>query len=316
MRIRAIAAAASLSGALALTALAVPGAQAADSATPTTQQARDFAKQHAAGATSAKARTFAADATGEPYAIDATFSNVKVNGGKPIVAGTTSVVHAPVTYTLTHPADVDVTSPEVLTDVDIYWVNSDASDGNVLFDAEYASCTPVTDTTATCTQSIDIDPSVELYNVDAGKAWKAEGSLIDTNGVDITDENADFSQVGFAYQDALASTTLQRRSTLTVNASPEPVYKGRTITVTGYLKRANWDTGAYAGYTKQGVKLQFRKKGTTSYPSTYLKTATSSSTGYLKTTYTASSDGYWRYNFLGTSTTPAVKASGDYVDVR
>ncbi|WP_338697763.1 hypothetical protein V2W30_17795 [Streptomyces sp. Q6] len=313
---RAIAAAASLSGALAFTALAVPAAQADGSAAPTTREARDFAKQAAASADAgSKSRSLAADASGDPYAIDATFSNVKVNGGKPIVAGTTSVVHAPVSYTLTHPADVDVTSPEVLTDVDIYWVNADASDGNVLFDLDYATCTPVTATTATCTQSIDVDPA-DLWNVDAGKAWKAEGSLVDTNGIDLTDENADFSQVGFAYQDQLASTTLQRRSTLTVNASPEPVYKGRTITVTGYLKRANWDTAKYAGYTKQAVKLQYRKKGTTSYPSTYLKTATSSSTGYLKTTYTASADGYWRYNFLGTSTTPAVKASGDYVDVR
>ncbi|MFD7677299.1 calcium-binding protein, partial [Streptomyces sp. NPDC060187] len=27
-------------------------------------------------------------------------------------------------------------------------------------------------------------------------------------------------------------------------------------------------------------------------------------------------DGYFRYNFAGTSTTPAVKATGDYVDVQ
>ncbi|MGW6493448.1 calcium-binding protein, partial [Streptomyces sp. NPDC055056] len=26
--------------------------------------------------------------------------------------------------------------------------------------------------------------------------------------------------------------------------------------------------------------------------------------------------GYFRYNFAGTSTTPAVKATGDYVDVQ
>jgi hypothetical protein len=62
------------------------------------------------------------------------------------------------------------------------------------------------------------------------------------------------------------------------------------------------------------VKLQFRKAGTSTY--TTVKTVTSSSTGALKTTVTAATDGYWRWNFAGTSTTPAAKATGDFVDVR
>jgi len=41
-----------------------------------------------------------------------------------------------------------------------------------------------------------------------------------------------------------------------------------------------------------------------------------SSTGDLKTTTTASVDGYWRWSFAGTTTTPAVSATGDYVDVQ
>ncbi|MFF3535203.1 calcium-binding protein, partial [Streptomyces sp. NPDC002466] len=30
----------------------------------------------------------------------------------------------------------------------------------------------------------------------------------------------------------------------------------------------------------------------------------------------ASVDGYWRYSFAGTSTTPTVTTAGDFVDVR
>ncbi len=45
-------------------------------------------------------------------------------------------------------------------------------------------------------------------------------------------------------------------------------------------------------------------------------TVHTSSTGDLKTTVAASEDGYWRWNFAGTSTTPAVKATGDFVDVQ
>ncbi len=38
--------------------------------------------------------------------------------------------------------------------------------------------------------------------------------------------------------------------------------------------------------------------------------------GNLKTTYKASVDGYWRYSFAGTLTTPAVTTAGDFVDVK
>jgi hypothetical protein len=38
--------------------------------------------------------------------------------------------------------------------------------------------------------------------------------------------------------------------------------------------------------------------------------------GNVKATATAQADGYWRFRFEGTSTTPAVSATGDYVDVK
>jgi hypothetical protein len=55
-----------------------------------------------------------------------------------------------------------------------------------------------------------------------------------------------------------ATTKVQRASKLTVNASPEPVKKGKKITVTGALTRANWNTRAWAGYSGQSIKLQYR----------------------------------------------------------
>lgn len=108
---------------------------------------------------------------------------------------------------------------------------------------------------------------------------------------------------------------MQRDSELTANASPEPIVKGKTLTITGTLTQANWqsDTKADAGYGSQPVKLRFRKRGTTTY--TTIKTIMSLG-GALRTTVTASADGYWRFSFAGTTTTPAVSAAGDYVDVR
>ncbi|MEW1567926.1 hypothetical protein AB0454_33760 [Streptomyces sp. NPDC093509] len=309
MRIRATVAA--VSGALALSALAVPAAQADGSADHRADVAKVREAAHAA--TGRTPFTGSTGSDGEPYAIDLTFSNVKVNGGNPIVAGTTNVVSVPVTYNIKHAASVDVTADDFLMDVEIYRGSFEEFDNELLGD-NWPSCTATSSTAATCKGTIDIDPHDELRNADA-TTWKAFGYAIAFNGVDLNDPNADLSKVGYAEQDALATTKLQRYSKLTVNASPEPVKKGKTITVTGLLSRANWDIHTYAGYTVQPVGLQFRKKSSSTYTST-LKTVKSDSKGNLKTTTTATVDGYFRYNFAGTSTTPAVKTTGDYVDVQ
>ncbi|MEV7687186.1 hypothetical protein ACFW1F_15215 [Streptomyces bungoensis] len=311
MRIRATVAA--VTGALALSALAVPAAQAAGSST---YGPADLVKAaRALHADSGKSAFSSSAATDEPYPLDLTFSGVKINNGKPIVVGTTNHVSVPVTYTVTHGADVNIHAEDFLMDVDIYRGTS-YDDPNARYQVGdgWPTCTDASTTVATCKGTIDIypqDPDFGLVNADA-TTWKAEGYAIAFNG---QDPNApDITKIGYAGQDGLGTTKLQRYSKLTVNASPEPVAKGKTITVTGKLSRANWDDHLYHGYTNQSVKLQYRKKGSTTY--TTLKTITSDSTGYLKTTTTATADGYYRYSFAGTSTTPAVNATGDYVDVQ
>jgi len=100
---------------------------------------------------------------------------------------------------------------------------------------------------------------------------------------------------------------VKRWAKATVNASPEPVTKGKTITVTGSLKRADWVKHTYTGYAGKTVSLQFRKKGGSVYST--VKTAASSSTGALKTTVKASVDGYWRWTFGGSSTSGTATAT-------
>ncbi|MEV5428417.1 hypothetical protein [Streptomyces sp. NPDC052701] len=313
MRIRATVAA--VSGALALSALAVPAAQADGSSYDKSSHGKGDlveAVQSARQAASGPSAYTAAD-TGVPYALDLSFSNVKVNNGKPIVAGISNQVTVPVTYTVTHEAGMDLNAPDFMIDVEIYRGTSYENATKVLFGDDWPVCTPVSSTKDTCKGTIDVYPDVELVNADAA-TWKVGGYAYDWNDQDPLAEEIDWNQVGFAYQDGLGTTKLQRYSKLTVNASPEPVKKGRTITVTGKLSRANWETHKYAGYTGQPVKLQFRKKGSDTY--TTLKTVTTNSTGELKTTVTASTDGYFRYSFAGTATTPAVNATGDFVDVQ
>ncbi|MGW7252808.1 hypothetical protein [Streptomyces sp. NPDC054834] len=288
MRIRATVAA--VSGALALSAFAVPAAQA-DASSYRADAAQ--AVSHAASGKTAFTATTAAD-------LDVTFSNFKIASA--IKVGTTNHVATTVTYTLTHGSDVDITSDDFASGPFIYKGSEDNPD-NMLFGDAPATCTATSATTASCKGDIDIYPSYddELYNSDAG-TW--HGGALALN----------YSTEDSAVQFGLGTTLVQRYSKLTVNASPEPVKKGKTITVTGKLSRANWEDGLYHGYTNQSVKLQFRKKGSSTY--TTLKTIKSDSTGNLKTTTTASVDGYFRYSFAGTSTTPAVSATGDFVDVQ
>ncbi|RMB85445.1 hypothetical protein [Streptomyces shenzhenensis] len=96
---------------------------------------------------------------------------------------------------------------------------------------------------------------------------------------------------------AAESVPVLRYAKLTADAAPEPVA-----------------CGGYHGYSGQKVKLQLRKKGTSTY--TTVKTITTDGSGKLKTTVKASADGYWRYAFAGSTTTAPATVADDYADAR
>ncbi|KUM72501.1 single-stranded DNA-binding protein [Streptomyces curacoi] len=225
-----------------------------------------------------------------------TIDKVVVNGGKPVVVGTTNVVSAKVSVTASDDSGIAKTT----------YISADGPNPNfaqIWYDDGEITCVEVSATTSTCTGTLTFDPQASTGFVDnnAAATWNL-ATLVSAHDYD------------YIHRDAATTFKVQRYSKLTVNASPEPVKKGKTITVTGKLSRANWEDNQYHGYTNQPVKLQFRKKGSSTY--TTVKTIKSNSTGDLKTTVTASVDGYFRYSFAGTSTTPAVNATGDFVDVQ
>ncbi|WP_326814733.1 calcium-binding protein [Streptomyces sp. NBC_01763] len=223
-----------------------------------------------------------------------TIDKVVVNGGKPVVVGTTKVVSAKVSVTASDDSGIAKTT----------YISAFGPKPNFaqVWDDEI-TCVKASATTSTCTGTLTFDPqaSTGFVGNSAAATWNL-GTLVSANDYD------------YIHRDAATTFKVQRYSRLTTNASPEPVKKGKTITVTGLLSRANWDTNKYMGYTQQKVTLQYRKKTSSTY--TNVKTVTSSSTGSLKTTVTASADGYFRYKFAGTSTTPAVTSTSDFVDVQ
>ncbi|MFC9749779.1 calcium-binding protein [Streptomyces niveus] len=270
-----------MTGALALSALAVPAAQADDS-----------------NSVSKFTRSIKADAAVGPadqVSGDTTISNVVVNGGKPVVMGATTKNTFPVSFTATDDSGIDWAAAVV-------WRGStfEDLDGGMVPNEEEAVCTKVNATTSTCKQTFTFDANYGLVNSLAG-GWKVWALA----------QGTDFD---FVQKDNAKGFSLQRMSKLTVNASPEPVVKGKTITVTGALTRADWETNKYAGLSGQSVVLQFRKAGTTNY--TNVKGIKSATGGALKTTVTASTDGYYRFTYAGIASTAAVSAAGDYVDVK
>ncbi|MFJ7998884.1 DUF5707 domain-containing protein [Streptomyces sp. NPDC096310] len=295
MRIRATVAA--VSGALALSALAVPASQAAQSGAAGGERpsAPDygFSAQHGAAA-APKARTNGLTATAKAAAAPVITRTV-VNGGKPIVVGTTATKKVTVAITATHASGIADAGT-------LLWIGKNLDDDDAFGfgqNEDKATCKAANATTSTCTLTVTVDPGL-LINTDA-TYWNVGAAVLAKGGTDV--QNDKFTKIRF-----------QRLSKLTVDASPEPVKKGKTLTVTGKLSRANWETATYKGYATQTVKLQFRKKDSSTY--TDVKTVNTSSTGTLKTTTTrTTASGYWRWSFAGTASTPAVNAIGDYVAV-
>lgn len=234
---------------------------------------------------------------------DISFSNVVINNGKPIVVGISAEVEVPLTYTVKSSVALDS-----------WWVEAYRSNGSTKYLLAISttrwSCRTSSAggyTFRDCDETMSIDPDGmpggngnHLVNSDAAE-WKTLGTGIKKNG-------------GYDTDLLSATVRLQRASRIqNANASPEPVAKGKPITVTGTVQHANWSQHRYDNYGGRLVKLQFKPAGSSTYST--VKTVTASSTGSLKTTVTASQDGTWRWSYGGNTTTGASNSTGDYVDV-
>ncbi|MFF2214878.1 hypothetical protein [Streptomyces antibioticus] len=225
------------------------------------------------------------------------FSRVTVNGGKPIVIGVNEEVEVRAAFRMTTKLKFDF-GPTVLP------YRGKLESGDRLYSAVITSdCKVVDKAKGICDvdEWLYIDPRhVDFGNEDAG-TWKTAAQVyLPGNAQDIDDVNLPLQ--------------VKRATRVTVNASPEPVAAGKTLTVTGRVTRANWNTHTYQGYAGRTVSLQFKAAGASSY--TTVKKVTSSGTGALKTTVKATKPGTWRWTYYGNSTSGAKSSTGDYVAVR
>ncbi|MCL7425124.1 hypothetical protein [Streptomyces sp. YS415] len=227
-------------------------------------------------------------------------SNLVINNGKPIVVGTTAEVTPDFTFRVTRPAAYEyneieaspflyhgVTAAQGAQDGGIY------SGSETYYEDGYVE------------GELYIDPPYRLDSNNDATTWKI--------AVSARTWGSDGQPDAEEYLTGFGTVQVKRMARATVNASPEPVAKGKALTVTGKLTRADWVKHAYVGYGGKSAKLQFRKAGTSTYNT--VKIVQAGSTGSLKTTVTAAADGYWRWTFSETSTTGGATAAGDYVDV-
>ncbi|MFE2290605.1 hypothetical protein [Streptomyces sp. NPDC059452] len=227
----------------------------------------------------------------------ASFSRVTVNGGKAIVIGVKEEVKVYVTFRMT-------TKLKYTYGPTVFPYRGKPDSGNELWNTIHTSdCRVVNKAQGICDfeEWLHIDPRhYDFGNEDAG-TWKTAARI-------------NFTRGGHDIDDKKLPLQVKRATRVTVNASPEPARKGKTITVTGRVTRANWDTHKYQGYAGRTVSLQFKAAGSSSYKT--VKKAKSSSTGALKTTVKATVPGTWRWTYFGNTTSGAKSSTGDYVAVR
>ncbi|MER6155137.1 hypothetical protein ABT147_06255 [Streptomyces sp. NPDC001868] len=239
-------------------------------------------------------------------------SDIVINKGKPIVVGTTKEVEPPVTFNISLPPGYSTADPFRYTAYPFVYrgtPKSAAESADNYIGPGIYTCFETDAKHARCEGSFHIDPHPSRKQVNSNndattwktavalRLWKANGGLK-------TEE----------YETRSKTVQLKRAARATVGATPETVTKGKKVTVTGKLTRANWSTKKYGGYSGRTVSLQYRASDATSFKT--VKKVTTSSTGALTTTVTASADGFYRWVYYGNTTTDTATSPAAYVDVR
>lgn len=98
------------------------------------------------------------------------------------------------------------------------------------------------------------------------------------------------------------------------DATPEPVTKGKNLTVKAQLTGASWATNTNVPLVGHQMELQYRKG--TSGAFVTLKKIKTDRNGWVTTTVKATADGAYRYVFTGTRLTQPAASFTDYVDVK
>ncbi|MEU6534651.1 DUF5707 domain-containing protein [Streptomyces sp. NPDC047000] len=272
-----------VTAALALSSLAVPAAQAASGPAANPSKPAAFA-------------SVAKDVSRGDTAIVSS----SVGGANTIVMGATQKKTVTITVTATDDSGIQDAFGFLWHGPSLG--HADGVLGPDMSKAQVGDCYKVTAKMSACEVKVVVDAKSDLHRSDAlAGTWHIWAGAVANDG-------------DYVVHQAYGTAQVQRAAQLTLDAAPEPVKKGKTLTVTGRLTRASWAQGKNVGYAGQSVKLQFRKKGSKTF--TKLKTVKTDSKGNLRTTVKATVDGDYRYEFHQNSTTSWGSSRLDFVDVK
>ncbi|GAA3903362.1 hypothetical protein GCM10022629_03160 [Amorphoplanes auranticolor] len=241
-------------------------------------------------------RAFAGPATPPDETAGSTkITSVAVNGGADLAFGVSGARAFTATFTAADPSGI------ADGDAYLYHGGYSAPDGVVLASGP-ADCAKISNTSSVCTARFVMDVRVDAARNALAGAWTVAAWARAADGL------------GFADRHAAGAFSVKRGTKLIVNAYPEPVKKGKTITVTGTLTRAGWETWTYQGYGARTATLQYIKRGTTAWKA--VKTVKADAKGQLKTTVKASADGSFRWTYAGDAASTATTGASDYIDVK
>ncbi|MDW4908576.1 hypothetical protein RB628_25365 [Streptomyces sp. ADMS] len=241
-------------------------------------------------------------------------TDIVINNGKPVVVGTARVVEPPVTFNIALPPGYDTDHPFRYAAHPFLYrgsITASANTGEDYIGPGSYTCYELSLKRARCEGTLYIDPHPAQEQVDSNSdatKWKIGVSLR-------LFPPGDGPVTAQEYETRPGTVSLRRAAKLSVaDATPEPVTKGKKITVAGKLTRANWTTHKNGPYANSTVSLQFRAKNATTFKT--LKKVTTNSAGALRTTVTASTDGFFRWVYYGNTTTGTATSGQDYIDVR
>lgn len=117
------------------------------------------------------------------------------------------------------------------------------------------------------------------------------------------------------YREAVrdVSFTIRRPTSLTYNASPEPVKRGKSLTHKGQLKFDPYSFGEMYGAKGMTIKFYFRKNGSTSY--VYKGSVVTGAGGKYSKKIVARDSGTWKAVYAGTAARQA-QTKSDKVAVK
>lgn len=241
-------------------------------------------------------RAFAGPATGaDEKTGGVTVSNVTINRGSVLnlgISGTTSVT-----------ATFTASAPSGITDAGLFLWHGAYNTPDGVHPAG-TNCTPVNATTANCTATLYFWDVRYLFSSNAlAGTWHASAWATAKDGT------------GLAHRHSAGTLVVKRATKLaTANAAPEPVKKGKKITITSTLTRADWATGTYAPYANRTVALQWFKHGAKKWVN--VKSVKANAKGQLKTTVKATADASYRFVYTTDTVSSGATSISDYIDVR